>query len=448
MIVIGAGISGLAAAHEAVARGADVIVLEAADHVGGAVRSTVIDGFTFDWGPNGFLANVPDTLALARSVGLGDDLVAASPEASRRYVYWDGALRPLPLTPGAFLRSELVSLPGKLRALTEFVIPHRTRREETVDAFLARHFGYEIARVFGAPLVQGISGGDAREVSVDAMFPRLRSLEASHGSLLRGLLAARRRGGDAGLTSFRSGGMGRLTDALAASLGGRVRTGTRVASLRSRGRPGTLAAIEVHLSDGAVLEDTQVVVAVPADVAAGLLRDEAPAAAEALRGIPSADLHVISFGFDRVDVPHALDGFGFLVPRGGRVRTLGATWNSAVFADQAPAGKVSLRVFAGGVSDPGFTALDDDAALAVARRDLELTMGITAEPHPRHLARWPRGVPQFTLGHVERVRTARERLATTHPGLRLAGNYLDGVGVNDAVRTSAAAVRSLLATPA
>jgi protoporphyrinogen/coproporphyrinogen III oxidase len=451
VIVIGAGISGLCAAHAAQEAGVDVLVLESDSVVGGKLRSSLIDGYTFDWGANGFLANVPETLALVRTLGLDDALLGAADEARRRYLYWDGGLRPIPDTLGTFLRSELVSAPGKVRALAEFAMPLGHRREESVYDFLARHFGFEVARVFSGPLVQGISAGDPRQLSLDAMFPRLRALEASHASLLRGLMAARRAaraaGGSQGeprLTTFRDGGVGRLTDALREALGDRIRLGTRATALRSRGRSGSGAGVEVRTADGETFDAEQVVIALPAFAAADLVRDEIQGAAAALDGIRYVDVHVIACAYDRIDVPHALDGFGYLVPRGQRVRSLGALWGSAVFPDQAPPGKVLLRVLAGGALDPGFSELDDEAAVAVVRRDLEVTMGITAEPERVHVTRWRRGIPQFALGHRERVQHAREGVAATLPGVRLAGNYLDGVGVNDAVRTATAAVRSLI----
>jgi protoporphyrinogen/coproporphyrinogen III oxidase len=450
MIVIGGGISGLTAAFTAMRAGLDVTVLEAADAPGGKVRSTVEDGYTLDWGPNGFLANVPDLLDLANAVGLQHDLLSAAAAAERRYLYWDGGLRPIPTTPGAFLRSELLSPPGKLRVLSEAVLARSVRREETVFDFIARHFGFEAARVFAGAFVQGISAGDARQLSVDAMFPRLRHLEASHGSLLRGLAAARRsarsasreRAG-AGLTSFRGGGVQRLIDALTDALGERVRTSAPVRSLRrGAGRDGVETVVE--LADGTSVASDRVVVATPADAAADLLQGVAPAASDALAAVRSVDVHVLGFGFDRIDVPYPLDGFGFLVPRGQKVRILGAVWSSVMFPDQAPAGKVAIRVFAGGTLDPGFSSLDDAAALAAARRDLETTMGIVAEPEHQRAIRWPRGIPQFELGHRERVASARHALAQALPNARLAGNYLDGVGLNDAVRTAKVAVRSLL----
>lgn len=450
MIVIGGGISGLTAAFTAMRAGVEVTLLEAGGVPGGKVRSSVEHGYTVDWGPNGFLANVPDVLELAAAAGLRHDVLPAATAAERRYLFWDGDLRPIPTTPGAFLRSELLSPPGKLRALSEALLARHVRREESVFDFIARHFGFEAARVFAGAFVQGISAGDARQLSVDAMFPRLRHLEASHGSLLRGLAAARRSAAPAssdraaaGLTSFRDGGVQRLVDALTSALGERIRTEAPVVRVRrGAGREGREAVVE--LVDGSRLTTDQLVIATPADATAGLLQVAVPAASEALAAIRSVDVHVLAFGFDRVDVPYPLDGFGFLVPRGQKVRILGAVWSSVVFPDQAPEGKVGLRVFAGGTLDPGFSSLADEEALAAARRDLETTMGIVAEPEFQRAIRWTKGIPQFEMGHRERVAAARQALAQALPGARLAGNYLDGVGLNDAVRTARVAVQSLL----
>jgi protoporphyrinogen/coproporphyrinogen III oxidase len=453
VIVVGAGISGLAAAFWASRSGADVTVLEAEATPGGRVGALTRGGYTFDHGPNGFLANVPDTLELVRALGLESALLPASSAASRRYLYWDGGLRPVPSTPGALLRSELLSLPGKLRVVSEALVGRARSREESVHEFVARHFGFEAARVFAGPFVQGITAGDARQLSLDAMFPRLRALEASHGSLLRGLAAARRAGpppgadGEPTLTSFRDGGMQRLVDALRDALGDRVVAGAVVTALEPRGRPGSVQEIEVVTAAGDVHSDERVVLAVPAFTAAALLAPHAPEAAAALAQVRYVDVDVLGLGFDRVDVPHPLDGFGYLIPRGQRARALGVLWSSSVFPDQAPAGKVAMRVMAGGALDPGFASLGDEEAIACVWRDLEVTLGVTAEPEVTCLRRWRRAIPQFTLRHRERVRAAREAVARALPGVRLTGNYLDGVGVNDSVRTARSVVAALLQPP-
>ncbi len=451
MLVIGAGISGLSAAFTALRAGVQVTVLEAGPTTGGKARSSHEHGYTLDWGPNGFLTNVSDTVELAAAVGLRDALLPAAAAAERRYLYWDGDLRPIPSSPGSFLRTDLLSPPGKLRALTEVLYARSVKREESVQGFITRHFGYEAARVFAGPFVQGISAGDPRQLSLDAMFPRLRQLEASHGSLLRGLAAARKvalagapQRSTGRLTSFRDGGVQRLVDALTAELGDRVRTGTVVTKIRhAPGREGSSGAV-VELASGETHTTERLVIATPAFVTADLLEALAPAASAALRAVRYVDVHVLGFGFDRIDVPYPLDGFGFLVPRGQKVRILGGLWSSVLFPDQAPEGKLGMRVLAGGALDPGFSDLSDDEAVTVARRDLEVTMGIVTDPEYQRVIRWQRGIPQFELGHRERIESARAALALALPGARLAGNYLDGVGINDAVRTARAAARSLL----
>ncbi|MFU8887262.1 MAG: protoporphyrinogen oxidase [Trueperaceae bacterium] len=462
LAVVGAGIAGLATAYLAQRAhpDLDVVVLEAAAEPGGKARSSVQDGHLFDWGPGGFLTNAGDTLELALALGLQDRLRPASDAAARRYLYRDGGLRPLPTTLGAWLRSELLSPPGRLRALAEALLGGRARREESVHDFVARHFGGEAARVLAGVFVAGVAAGDARELSLDALFPRLRKLEATHGSVLRGMLAARRGAppsarpsasvipSDGRLTTL-EGGAQALVDALSAALAGRVRSGVRVVGLDDHGRPGegpiALRAIGAHGEE--VVAADAVALAVPAYVAAELLAPTAPEAAAALDAIRYADVAVVALGFDRVDVPTVLDAAGVLVPRGQGVRALEVQWSSAVFPQQAPPGKVTLRVVAGGTLDPGFVTLGDDDLLASVRRDLERSMGIVAEPEAVRIVRWPRGIPQFTLGHAGRVEAARRAAAARWPRLALTGSYLSGVGLDDVVREARAAANRLAGVP-
>jgi len=453
LAVVGAGLAGLATAHLALRAhpDLDVVVLEAGPEAGGKVRSSLDAGYLFDWGPNGFLANVPETIGLVGSLCLEDHLRVADAAAAHQYLHVDGGLRPMPTSLASFLRSDLLSPAGKLRALSEPVLGGRSRREESVHAFIARHFGHEAARVFGGVFVAGVSAGDPRDLSLDALFPRLRALEASHGSLLRGLAAARgsarAAAPEARLTTL-AGGMQTLVDALAASMGSRLRTGVRVTSLDDRGRPGGgPMVLGTAAPDGAgIIEADAVALAVPAYVAAELLTPTTPGAAT-LGSIRYADVAVVALGYDRVDVPTVLDGVGLLAPRGEGVRALGVTWSSALFAEQAPQGKVALRVFGGGTHDPGYVALDDDALLASARRDLTRTMGIVAEPEAARIVRWQRGIPQYALGHLERVERVRRATAARWPRLALVGDYLAGVGVNDVVRAAQLAATQLTGVP-
>lgn len=442
VVIVGGGLAGLATAFFLRPKRPDlrVTVLEREPRAGGKVGSSTHGGYTVDWAANGFLPNVPDTLELARSLGLEGALQEASPVAAKRFLYREGGLRALPSSPPALLRSSLLLPSEKLRAALEpLLAPKFSGGEESVYDFVARHFGRGVAEAFAGPFVLGITAGDARALSLDALFPRFRALEQEHGSLLLGLIKAQRRAkqtdltaapGRKRLTSFRGGGMRRLTEALREQLGGCVRSGAGVEGL-GRGAEG----YRVGLASGEQLTADAVVLATPAFVSADLVEPLAAEASRLLRAIPYADVTVFGLGYRRTDVPNALDGFGFLVPRGEGARVLGVLYSSSIFPDQAPAGRVLLRVIAGGSLDPGFAALSEEAQLEAVRRDLRVTLGVVAEPEFVARVPWPQGIPQYTLGHLERVGAARKALAA-HPGLLLTGNAFDGVGVNDTVRSA------------
>ena len=325
VVIIGGGVSGLTTAYLLKGKRPELelTVYEKDAAAGGKVRSSHKSGYIVDWGPNGFLTNVPETVELAKSLGL--ELQPASDVAKYRFLYKNGGLRPLPLSPPAFLKSELLSPLGKARAALEPILGKAVTQEETVHGFFVRHFGREVADAFAGPLVLGITAGDARELSLDALFPRFRALEAEHGSLIRALVSAQREAKKANkaqtgrLTSFR-GGAGRLVEALRENLGEVVRTGLEVKRLEPRG-----AGYALELSSGETSHADAVVLATPAFESAALLSPFLLEAAAALSEIPYADVRVFGLGYDRVDVPNLLGGFGFFgAQRRGRARAGGA----------------------------------------------------------------------------------------------------------------------------
>jgi oxygen-dependent protoporphyrinogen oxidase len=450
VVVVGGGISGLASGHELrkALPGVRLTVLEREPDPGGCTRSDEIDGYTVDRGPNGFLTSVLDTYELAREVGLAEDLHPATDAAKHRMLYHGGALRALPTGAADFLRSPLLSPLGKARvALEPFIGRAPAGSDESVHRFAERRLGREFADAFIAPMILGITAGDARRTSLAAQLPRMKRLEDEHGGLVRGMLAKRREartgdapaGGPAGpggrLTSFASGGVEVLVDALRRELGDDLRTGADVIAI-DQADGETIAGearYRVTLAGGETLPADMVVVATPSFVAADLLKRVLPDAADDLAAIPYAGVRVLGLGYDRVDVPHPLDGFGFLVPRGQGARILGCLWTSTLFPWQAPEGKALLRVIAGGVPDPEFVDLGDGEALAAVRDDLRTTMGIVAEPEMVHHVRWERAIPQYVTGHVDRVARIMAA-ADRRPGLLLTGNAYHGVGLNDCTR--------------
>ena len=442
--VIGGGVSGLTTAYLLAQAKPEwrITVLEKEPEVGGKVTSRQQGGYTFDGGPNGFLTNVPETLELAKSLGLESDLQRASDSAKYRFIYKDGGLRPLPASPPKLLTTDLLSPFGKLRAAAEFFLGEASDQEETVYTFLRRHFGVQVADTFAGVVVSGITAGDAKELSLDALFPRFRAVEREHGSLLKGLIQRQREAKnaprpDGRLTSLQ-GGIGRLIGGLKTSLGDRVNRGVGVKCLSP-----VDGGYGLELSTGETFTADTVVLATPAFVSAKLLRPFLPNTAKLLKSIPYADVRVFGLGYDRIDVPHALDGFGFLVPRGEGVRSLGVLWTSSIFPGRAPEGKVMLRVICGGTLEPDFIALSDEEALRVVRHDLRVTMGITAKPEFVARAKWANGIPQYLPGHPEKVATVMDAVGA-HKGLHLTGNAYYGVGVNDSVRDAHRVMKEMM----
>ncbi len=445
--VIGAGISGLTAAYRLQQAGVEVVVLEREAVAGGKIRSSSENGLTFDWGPNGFLSNAPDTLKLVADLGLNLELEPAADAAKNRFIWRNGALHKLPGTPPAAIATKVLTPFQKIRALLEYVVPAKKPEFESVFDFAARRFGRAVAETFIAPMVIGITSGDARATSLDALFPRMRTMEESQGSLLKAMIAGQRRAKKTGvkspssrLTSFKQGGIQRLTDRLQEMLGSSLRLGVTVSKLEPSNH-----GYRVFSSAG-MFEVDAVILATPAFVSADLLEVSNPELALELRGIPYANVRVFGLAFNPSDVPANLEGFGFLAARDQGIRILGCLYTSTFFPSQTSNDQVFLRVICGGSLDPEFASLSPDVALEVIKQDLQKTLGITAQPVSVQEARWDKGIPQYLLDHPSRM-SKIQKLLEQHPGLYLAGNAYRGVGVNDCIREAEKTVKQILAQP-
>jgi protoporphyrinogen/coproporphyrinogen III oxidase len=445
--VIGAGISGLTAAYRLQQAGVEVVVLERESLAGGKIRSSSHDGVTFDWGPNGFLSNAPDTLKLVDDLGISSELEPAADVAKYRFIWRNGVLHKLPATPPAAITTKLLTPFQKIRALLEYFVPAKKPETESVFDFAARRFGRAVAETFIAPMVIGITSGDARATSLDALFPRMRGMEQTKGSLLKAMIAAQRQAKKTGikppssrLTSFKQGGIQRLTDRLQELLGLSVKLGVTVSKLES-----------VHkgyrvLSSAGMFDVDAVILATPAFVSADLLEVSRPDLALELRAIPYANVRVFGLTFNPSDVPANLEGFGFLATRDQGIRILGCLYTSTIFPAQTSSNQVFLRVICGGSVDPEFANLSFEAALEVVKHDLQKTLGIAAQPIFVQEARWDKGIPQYTLSHP--IRMSRiQTLLKQSPNLYLAGNAYCGVGVNDCIREAEKTVKQILAQP-
>lgn len=453
--MIGGGLAGLLAARELEAAGADVTVLEGEARLGGAVQTVRRDGYLHEQAASSFLAKAGGMLALCRELEV--PVVKASASARRRWIYIDGKRRQVPGGPWSLLRTDLLTLRGKLELLGEPLRPARRVEEagdESVYDFAARRLGAQVARTMVSPFVGGIFAADAHDVSLEAGFPQLAELDG-RGGILRGQLSklfgrgkggkrAAGQGGDAPAKLGRgerglwapTGGMAAVIDALARRLRAPVRLGTRVQELVPRGD-----GVEVVTAAGRE-RFAGVVAALPAAQIAALI-PSLPEAVRRLGELGRSPAAVVSLGYRRADFDAPLDGFGMLIAAGEKARTLGVVFESVLWPGRAPDDRVLLRCILGGARDPAAFALDDGALIATATADVALTLGVTATPVHTLATRQAQGIAPFRVGHRQRVLEAATLLRTQR--IALAGADYRGVGLNGICLDTPTAVAEALA---
>jgi len=442
--VIGGGISGLATACELTRQGRRVVALERQVRAGGNAVSERIGGFLMEHGPSTVTAAIPEAARLAQSAGLDDRRCDLGAEVRYRYLAGGGRLHRISAHPLGFLASGYLSPLARLRMVAEIAVPRGSGRpEETVAGFWSRRFGREFAERVIDPMVGGMFAAKAHEVSMNAVFPALVEMERQHGSIIRGLVARRRAGGRMParqLYSWRDG-IGSLPLALAEGLGPAVRTGITV---RRIGR--TPGGFRIDAGAAGVIAARAVVVATQPHVAAGLLETADPAAAEAAASIGAPPLAVVFLGYRRRCVAHPLDGLGYLVPSSEGRELTGVLFCSTMFPGRAPEGHVALAAYVGGARSPELARLAPADLIAMVRRDFGDLLGARGEPTIARVRQWPRGLPQYRLGHGDLLATFNTT-AERCPGLYVTGNYLTGVSVGNCVaeasRTSALVDRFL-----
>jgi len=439
VIVVGGGISGLATAHYLLKEGLDsLLLLEAAPHLGGKMRTRYVEGYIIEEGPNGFLDNKPHTLELVKELGLEGELYPASQETDKRYLFLRGRLKPIPLSPPAFFLSPILSPWGKMRlAMEYFVKPAPPSADETLTQFATRRLGKEALETLLDPMVAGVYAGNPDRVSLKSTFPTIYQLEQKYGGLIKGMLALKREGkaggGPAGpggrLTSFKKG-VSQLIEALAEELGERTRTQAQVTSVRKEGDHYTLETTIGPVKTRAL------VLATPAYGAANILATTAPALAQELSQIPYAPISVAALAYREEDtLRFPPRGFGFLVPRKAKLSILGCLWDSSIFPNRAPAGKVLLRAMVGGDRQPHLALESPEKLVEMVRKDLAITMGISAPPLLIQIFQHEKGIPQYVVGHSARLERIEGYLKEL-PGLFLNSNAYRGIGLNDCVANS------------
>jgi oxygen-dependent protoporphyrinogen oxidase len=460
VVVAGGGIAGLAAAHRAVEvareRGIalELTLLEARERLGGTIMTERAGGFLVEAGPDSFLSEKPWALALCRRLGVEDRLARTDDRFRRVFVWRGGQLHPLPdgfhlLAPtrfGPFVTSRLFSWPGKLRVALDLVLPRGRADDESLGAFVRRRLGREALERVAQPLVAGIYTADPDDLSLAATMPRFLELERRERSIVLALWRAGRKAAQSGTSGARwslfvtfKDGMEEFITTLAA----RLPPGAALLKHRVTGIERIGGRWRVATDAGGPIDAERVIVATETHVAARVLRYVDPALATLLGEIPYASSATISLGYRRADVPHALDGFGFVVPRTERRALLACTFSSVKYSGRAPEGHVLLRGFVGGALDAASLDRDDVSLVESVRDELRQALGITAAPVLTRVCRWPAAMPQYHVGHLARVETIERRVAAL-PGLGLGGSAYRGVGIADCVRSAEDAVERAL----
>lgn len=474
VVIAGAGVAGLACAHRflAIARERsvplDLLVLDAADRPGGVIVTERIDGCLVEGGPDCFVSDRPWGIDLCRRAGLADELVGTGEEHRRSFILRGGRLLPIPegyqlLAPSRilpFASTRILGVAGKLRAACDLVLPRGPAVEdESLASFVRRRFGRETLERLAQPLLAGIYNADPESLSLRATMPRFLELERLHRSVILGLMRARRRAPAAARTgvsgaryslfvTIRSG-LQTLTDRLAATLpAGALRLGAKVARLDPADRPadggpagGAAERWRVTTYPGESFAADAVVLAMPACAAAPLVRPFDGGLGGLLGEVPYGGAATVTLAYRRADVPHPLDGFGFVVPRCEGRRLVACSFSHVKFPNRAPEGTVLLRAFLDGrtAGEAGSTEME-----RIVREELRDILGIAAPPRFVRSFVYPRSMAQYEVGHLARV-AAIEAALSRHAGLALAGNGLRGVGLPDCARSGEAAADGILA---
>ena len=477
--IIGGGISGLAAAHRLIElskinqQPIHLTLLEASGQLGGTIQTAEQDGFLIERGPDSFISEKPEALALIKRLGIESNLIQTNGQHRRSFIVSKGHLTPVPegfqlLAPSRFwpfITTDIFSLPGKLRMAADLLIPRNQNGhdDESLASFVRRRLGREALERMAQPMVGGIYTADPEVLSLRATLPRFLEMEREHRSLILGMW---RRGRSAKNETGVSGaryslflsldkGMQVLVDELerrivdpdesglpiADSARTKVRLHTKIKSLEPAS-PESSAWL-IRAENGETIEADAVCLAVPSYVASSLLQNTAPKLSSLLRQINFASTATINFGFRRSDISHELNGFGFVAPFIEKRSLIACTFSSVKFSGRAPQGRVLLRAFVGGALQPEMLELEDKDIVNRVESDLRQLLGVTGRPLFVEIFRWTNSMPQYEVGHLDRVSNI-ELLVSQLPGLALSGNSYRGAGIPDCIKSGGRAAVALM----
>lgn len=483
--IIGGGMAGLATAYYLQKKSHEAglefsyTLLESASRFGGKIATDTVNDFVIEGGPDSFITQKPWATQLCREIGLSDRLIPTNDDRRSIFVLNKGKLVPFPggyrLTVPTefipFVTSPLISPWGKLRmGLDLFIPPRKERGDESLADFIRRRLGNEALNKIAGPVMAGIYVADPERLSLQSTFPMFAEMEHKYGSLIKAMQATKQKvasahGGQSSAVNGRSGsqresmftslrgGMVELVETLVPKLEGDLRLGCRVTALRYLA-PGFEVSFNQtsegsNESEAQLLKTDAVVLAIPAFVAAPMLESIEPKLASLLRQVRYVSTATVSLGYRRADLDPRQDfsGFGFMIPKTEKRTILACTWSSTKFDYRAPADGVLIRLFVGGDEQEHLVdTLSDNDLLALARAEAAATMGIRVPPLVHRIFRWPKGNPQYDVGHLDRI-TSMEQLAATIPGLYLTGSAFRGIGLPDCIKSALTTVEQLLNIP-
>lgn len=430
VLVIGGGISGLSAAFYLEKAGADVILVEKEPRLGGLLETRIVDECRIEAGPDSFLAAKPAALELIRDVGLESEVIDSNDHQRRTFIWRKGQLVPMPdglvmMAPTKLrplITTSLLSWPAKLKAAREYLRKPSSQSlpERSIGDFVDNHYGREAVEYLAEPLLTGVFGGDVWKLSVNEVLPRFVELESKYGSVTRGLIAERKESSGSLFKTLRGG-----FSQLIAALDARIQAQRIFGTAQTVSRNGDKWIVRVN---DQWIEADHLVIALRAWQAAPLVREFDPKLAGLLDGIAYLSAVTIGLTYPVAGFPHPLNGFGFLVPQVERRNIVACTWVTKKFEHRAPDDKIVLRAFLGGER---WCNSSDDEIVHTVLDDLKMMMGINDSPRAISIARWPRSMPQYEIGHRARIDAIRKR---EHPGLHLIGNAFEGIGIPDCIR--------------
>lgn len=441
IIVLGAGISGLATAYWLKEKGFDIKILESKPESGGAMETTSEDGFLIDFGPNSGLETTPLISKLVEAVGLKDEMIYANDSAAKRYILRGGDLHALPTSPGAFISSKLFSLKGKLRLMREpFIGRSADGYYQSMAQFVRRRLGQEFLDYAIDPFVSGVFAGDPEKLSVKSAFPKLYRLEEIYGGLVKGMIKgakerkqrAEQSKQSAKMFSF-TNGMQSFPKAITGKLNSPVEYNCKIEKVKK-----TQLGYQIIYSqngDQKTEEAKLILSTIPAHISAGIFEELDGKLAEHFRNIYHPPVMVLYLGFNKSDIKRPLDGFGYLIPSKERKNFLGAIWSSTIFTNRAPENKAAFTLFVGGARSPHIFSKPVSEVIETAVAEFKEIMGITAEPVIKRERMWSHAIPQYNLGYIEHDNYFAE-FEKNNPGFFLGGNYRGGISVGDCIKNS------------